>query len=216
MTVSDVILHHRFILAVSCHAVLIIAGLVLIRHLENKQQHILTNWMWQAIIEPLYRAFVLVCFIFIAYPVIFGLEQADSISMLLSVDEDRSHHLLNLVFISSLLLPLLPVIGKWTELILPIQAILCCMMVFSWLAASLGIEQYSLWPGTFILVVIVMLALLTHFLSVQIAKWAGDHLDQHFNVTGFEKIIAEIIILFMQAPAVVIYSLGLGRQILIS
>jgi uncharacterized protein (UPF0218 family) len=61
--------------------------------------------------------------------------------------------------------------------------------------------------------VIALLAVISHWLAVNIAKNTASHLDEHFNVTGFEDLISQSIILFMQAPAILVYSLGLGRQL---
>ncbi|MCG8324804.1 MAG: hypothetical protein MI673_04745 [Thiotrichales bacterium] len=181
--------------------------------MQNRLNHPVLMSLWDVIVEPLYRAAVLVCFIFLAYPVIFGLENATGILTLLSEGENRTDHLINLVFISSLFLPFIPVAGKWMELILPLQAILCCMMVFSWLAQNHGLTDYSYWPGTIVVLTIILLASFTHWLSVFISKRAGNSLDQHFNVTGFEELTGESIIVFMQAPAILVYSLSLGQQI---
>ncbi|MDX1518817.1 MAG: hypothetical protein R3318_01760 [Gammaproteobacteria bacterium] len=195
------------------YAVLIFAGLLLLDRLHHRLNHHFLQTVQDLVFEPLYRAFVMVCFIFLSYPVLFGITDTVGIFTLLAAGEQRTSHLVNLVFITSLLLPLIPGPGKLIELVLPVQAILCCMMVFSWLAQHNGLQEYSYWPGIPVILLIVLLALITHWLSVTLARHAGTWLDEAWNVTGFEELLGESIILFMQAPAILVYSLTLGRQL---
>lgn len=213
MSVIEVLTHGRLLLACMVHAAMTVLGLMLLEWLIHHSSHRFLIDTVEHVVEPLYRAFILVLFIFIAYPVIYGIEYATPITALLADGENRTDYLINLVFLSSLVLPALPGIGKWTELILPVQGILCAMMVFSWLAQSMNIDKYGYWPGTDSVLMIVILALVTHWLTVKVGRHVGDRLDARFNVTGFEELIGQSVILFMQAPAILVYSLGLGRQL---
>ncbi len=208
----EIFFNPAFILAIIIHGILIITGLILLDRLQARLDNHFLDSLWELVIEPLYRAAILVIFIYLAYPLLFGLQEATAISTLLAESEGRTNALINVVFLSSLLLPLIPLVGKQIEFVLPIQAILCCMMVFSWLAEYLNIEV-SYWPGFVAVIVMTVLALLTHWLSVQLSRELGDKLDQKFHVLGFEKLIAEAIILFMQAPVILVYSLSLGAQL---
>lgn len=213
MSITDILFNSRFLLACTSYAVLIVAGLALLEWIIHRPRHRILITTTERVIEPLYRAFVLVVFIFMAYPLIYGLEEAIPVMDLLADGEYRADQLVNLVFLTSLILPVFPVIGKHIELILPVQAIVCCMMVFNWLAQHRQITAFSYWPGLDVVMVIALLAVISHWLAVNIAKNTGSHLDEHFNVTGFEDLISQSIILFMQAPAILVYSLGLGRQL---
>ncbi len=215
MSVIEIIFSARFIVACCIYALLVICGLYLLEAMHHRLRHHLLMSTWEILVEPLYRAFTLVCFIFISYPVIFGIGDAPGINELLADRENRTHQLVNLVFISSLLLPMVPVIGKQVELVLPIQAILCCMMVFNWLARHLDVRDFSYWPGLKAALVILILSLITHWLSTRFAHHAGTRLDKKFNVRGFEQLTGESIILFMQAPAILVYSSGLGEQLIL-
>jgi len=213
MSITDILFNSRFLLACAGYAVLIITGLALLEWIIHRPGHPVLTTISERVIEPLYRAFVLVAFIFMAYPLIYGIEEAVPIAGLLANGKYRADQLINLVFLTSLILPVLPVIGKRIELILPVQAIVCCMMVFNWLAQHRQITAFSYWPGLDVVMVIALLAVISHWLAVNIAKNTGSLLDEHFNVTGFEDLISQSIILFMQAPAILVYSLGLGRQL---
>jgi len=213
MSITDILFNSRFLLAGTSYAVLIVAGMALLEWIIHRPRHRFLITITEQVIEPLYRAFVLVIFIFMAYPLIYGLEEDIPVMDLLADGEYRADQLINLVFLSSLILPVLPVIGKRIELILPVQAIVCCMMVFNWLAQHRQITTFSYWPGLDAVMVIALLAVISYWLAVNIGKNTGSRLDEHFNVTGFEDLISQSIILFMQAPAILVYSLGLGRQL---
>lgn len=213
MYILEIILKTRLIAAFSVYTLLIVFGLFLLDYLHNKLNHHLLVSMWEIVIEPLYRSFVLVIFIIISYPLLFGLEHATPITILVSENEQRLDQLVNLAFLTSLLLPLIPVVGRFMEIILPMQAILCCMMIFNWLAQSMYFTDFTYWPGSRIILLIILLALFTHWLSVLLARQSGSWLDNRFNVIGFEDLIGESIILFMQAPVILVYSVSLGRQL---
>jgi len=213
MYIFEIIFKTRLLAAFTVYALLTGFGLFLLDYLHNKLNHHLLVSIWEIAIEPLYRVFVLVIFIIISYPLLFGLEHATPVAVLLSENEQRLDQLVNLAFLTSLLLPLIPVIGRFMEIVLPIQAILCCMMIFNWLAQSMNLTDFSYWPGIEIILLIILLALFTHWLSVMLARQSGSWLDNRFNVIGFEALIGESIILFMQAPVILVYSLVLGKQL---
>ena len=144
---------------------------------------------------------------------IFGIKDAPSIFLLLSSGKLRINNLINLLFILTLLFPLIPVIGNWRELILPLQGIVASTIVFSWLAQALQVEHISYWPGFDIIVYVVLVAIATHWLALKITLHIGHKFDAVFNVTNSGSLFASCLIIFMQSPAILLVSRALGQQL---
>ena len=78
---------------------------------HRTEQVAVTHWILEHVVFPTGRAAVLVGFILIAYPRLYGLEAAVPLSEILSAGAGRLQSLINWVFVVSLLLPLVPLIG---------------------------------------------------------------------------------------------------------
>ncbi len=214
MSIIEILFNQQFILAVLLHGLLILIGLPILEYIKIKFEHPFLMSMWAKVAIPLYRAFLIGLFVFVSYPVVFGLEDVVSISALLTAEDGRINNVINVLFIISLFFPLIPVIGKQIELILPLQVIACCIMVFSWLVQATQITDYSYWPGFSTVFLIILLAIFTHWLANHLSSSIGQVLDKKFNLDGCQEIIGRAVILFMQAPAILLYSVALGKQLM--
>ncbi len=181
--------------------------------IHRKLDYFVLQWAWDHIGMPQLRAVLMVIFIFIAYPLIFGLSDAPPLSTLLAVDDMRIHYMINTVFVLTLLFPLIPVIGNWDEFILPAQGIAASLLLFSWLSEAREISDVSYWPGFNTLACMLVIAIGTHWLAVSVSSHLGHLLDKKFHVLDSGGIISRGIILFMQSPSILIFSLALGRQL---
>jgi hypothetical protein len=85
-------------------------------------------------------------FFLMAYLTIFGIVDAPPLAALFNENATRVNYLVNMFFLTTLLFPLIPVIGKWEELILPVEAIAASSVLFSWTAADIGISTVHYWP----------------------------------------------------------------------
>ncbi len=213
MSLIEIAFSGKFLFAIIVHGVLIVSGIFIFEYLGNRYSNPVLDFSWERIGMPFYRAFVIAIFVFSTYPIIFGLSEAPGLSELINSGENRINSVINILFLISLFFPLIPIIGRKIELILPLQAIACCIMVFSWLAEHYDLQTYTDWPGFNIFVIIVLLAILTHFIANLMANELGSKLDKRFHVAGCQELIGPAIILFMQAPAILLYSAALGRQL---
>lgn len=173
----------------------------------------LTAWVVEHVLLPWGRVLVLLLFLMLAYPVIFGLHNAPPMPDLLWAHNGRVSTLVNTAFVLSLLLPLAPLLGNLQGLVLPVQAIAMATLLFHWLVLALGRNDVSYWPGWLTVLMIVVLAPLTRWAAQHSAHWLGDHLNRVNNREGFEKLAYEGLLLFFQVPAVLIYTLALGAQL---
>ncbi len=214
MSVTAILLSKEITLALSVYCVCIVAVEVLVNRLHQGVTDIgITAWMVEHIALPLARAAVLSLFVLIAYPALFGLEAAPPLAQVLFAENGRLTALVNLAFVISLLLPLLPFGGRRQGLILPLQGIALSMLLFNWTATAIGIDDYSYWPGTANAVAVIAISLIAPQLAHHISHWLGAHVDRIATREGFEDLVFEGLLLFLQAPAIIVYSLSLGRQL---
>ena len=213
MSIIQIIFSQDLIIANLVYLISILVLLPLFAWIHKRLNHVSLIWSWDHVGMPLLRAALMVVFIFIAYPVIFGIKNAPALAMLLAEDEMRIHYLINVIFVITLLFPVIPVLGRWNEFILPAQGIAASMFLFSWMTGSLGIKDVSYWPGIDTLACILVIAIFTHLLAVRVSRHLGYFLDRTCNVLNSGKILYMGVILFMQSPSILIFSLALGKQL---
>jgi len=172
-----------------------------------------THWLAEHLLIPAARALALVAFILFAYPTLFGLAEAPKLAELLAAGRGRITSLVNLSFALSLLLPLLPVIGRLPALVLPIQGMAAASLLFHWLVATQPSAWIEYWPNWPALGILLAMAFAGHAL----ARWLSDifatALQRHYEKAGLEALIYRSIILALQAPVILFYGLLLGRQL---
>lgn len=171
------------------------------RFLARMAEHSITAWLAEQVYLPLARILSILLFISLAYPVLFGLREAPGIYSLLAGGEQRISQLINLGFLLSLFLPLLPVIGRVPSLVLPAQGMLAAAVLFNWLAPSQGLTV-SLWPGWITLGWVLLWAVLGQRLAVWIAQQLGEHWNPQEISEDQTRVYYETTILLFQIPAI--------------
>lgn len=211
MNLIDALAQPRMLFACTVFALLNLLLARAERHfLIAMSEHGMTAWLSEYIYLPLGRVFAMLTFIALAYPALFGVRDAPGILELLRGGEHRVSHLVNLGFLLSLLVPLLPLFGRLPSLVLPIQALLAAAMLFHWLAQACGIEV-ALWPSWMAAVVIAVWLVLAHRLAALGACLFTDH--SRPDSIEWERIWYETALLFFQIPAVLLYTVRLGQQL---
>lgn len=213
MTLAQTIFHQHTLFAFFVYVLSIIIVLPLFVFIHDKLNNNFLQFCWDKIGIPLIRAFLIIGFIVLIYPINFGLDSAPPIGELLSVNDKRSSFLINMIFLLTFLFPLIPLLGKLEELTIPLQGILCSMIIFSWLCQRLNIDNYSLWPDFKVFVLIILMSLATHCLAKHFSAFTGDYLDELFHREGFKTLIFNAVVLIMQSPVILIFGIYLGDQI---
>ncbi len=213
MTLSQILLHQQTVFAIFIYCISIIASLFVFTYFQDKSNNSFTRSYLDNILLPLIMAFLMIGFILLVYPLNFGMESAPSINELLSRDDTRSNFLINMIFLLTFVFPLLPVIGKWEELIIPLQGILASMIIFRWLCQALAIENYSLFPDFKTISLIIIISLITHWLAKYFAAHLGEYLDKLYHREGFQVLIFKVVVLIMQSPVIFIFGSYLGKQL---
>ncbi|MEJ2760101.1 MAG: hypothetical protein P8126_00795 [Gammaproteobacteria bacterium] len=213
MSIIQIVLSADVIMAAVVYAAAAIAGTWIFDRVHHALVQPVLLWGWEHIAMPLLRAALMLIFILLAYPALFGLTEAPTLGDLLSREELRVNTLLNVLFVVTLLFPLIPVLGERDELVLPAQGIAASLLLFSWLVAALGAGPVHYWPGSMTVALILLLAVITHWLAVSLAVLAGERLDRALNVENAGELLARALVLFMQYPVIVVFCHGLGEQL---
>lgn len=171
------------------------------------------QWGWDNFFAPLLRAAMIIGFVMLAYPALFGLTVAPEIGALLLKDELRLNNLMGIMFIASIFLPMLPLLGRRPEFVLPLQGMLVTAIVFHWLADYLHITSARPWPGFNIVALIIGLAYLSYHAGITLGSYAGERLDRRFQTKGLDIVILRAVHMLAQAPVILIYGYALGRQL---
>ncbi len=215
MSLLEALLHPRMLAAAALYLTLSAVLLLAIERLRGRAQPSATlEWLGEHLGLPLLRALTLVCFLLLAYPVLFGWPSAPGLSEVLGGEHrpGRFSTLVNVAVLGSLLLPLLPVVGGLRAFILPAQGLCLGALLFSW-SAPAGAGQWSLWPGWGVLAAVAGIALITHVLADRAVLMAGARLERSTGRSGFETLIGEGMVLVFQLPAILLYTLHLGAQV---
>ncbi|MGH8597743.1 MAG: hypothetical protein ACREXT_13890 [Gammaproteobacteria bacterium] len=169
-------------------------------------------WSLEHLGIPLGRAALIVGFVYAAYPALFGLTDAPSITALLAADDAHASTLLGILYLIALLAPMLPIFYGLPEFLLPLQGMLATAFLFNWLTSYLLIPRISVWPGLDLACVIVLTSYLAHRLDRRMGNRFGDA-DQTHARGGYDALFTHIVTLQAQLPVILIYAAGLARRI---
>lgn len=214
MSTIEIISNEKVIGAILVITLLAVVVEIISRKILNILDDVsVSEWLFEKIFIPLFRALELMIFILLTYPVIFGLSDAPPISQLLAEGSHRINTLLNVLFVLPLLFSLLPVFGRMPSLLLPIQGIAGSTLVFSWMQAALQRQDIQYVPSIMVIGAIILLAIVSH----AVAKWMAMHLsnsvNRFFHINDGQKIVYRIVVVVTQLPVILIYTTGLGRQL---
>jgi len=214
MSVLDIMLSGKVIFGILVFVLICIATEIVGQRVLRVIEHVpVSEYLFDKFLIPLARAVGLMVFILLCYPVLFGLTDAPPMSQLLSTGSLRTSTLMNVMFIVPLLFSLIPVIGSIPALILPVQGIAGSSLVFSWMQGALEIEEIAFLPDGVTVLLIILLAILTH----SAARWLSLHLsemiNQRFNINDGQKLAYRIVVVAAQMPVILIYTQGLGSQL---
>lgn len=221
MGLSEAFFHPNILLAIAAYTAVAAILLLVTARVALQIDHIpadhwwykaCSGWYLQHIWIPLIRVFSIIAFIVLAYPVLFGLNEAPPILELLATD-NHLNTLLNLLFFVTLGLSLLPVIDRLPALVLPLQGIAAILLLVNWLLPMRNSPTVDFWPNNRLLIGLLLMALISHWLALKTARVVGDWLDQRLNREGFEILLYQITLLLFQAPIILSYSLYLGNQL---
>lgn len=212
MSLAETFLQPALWLAI---ALFTLGGLVLmplVWLIEARLPSRLLQWQWEHVAMPLVRILLLLFFIILAWPELYGIHTAPDAIARLSADSGRGIQLINLLFVLSVILPLIPVLGGWHALTLPLQGITAVALIFSWIPDHhAALSAY--WPGWLTVLMLVVLAWLAYQIAVSMGEYLGHDMDTRWHLAGSHEFISNILLLILQAPIIIIYAHSLGSHL---
>ena len=214
MSLLESLFHPQLLLALALFAIIsVLVEVVAYQLLSAVAEVAPSSWIMEHTIIPAARALALVTFILVAYPVLFGVESAPAVKELLAVERLRLSNLVNVIFLLSLLLPLIPVFSRWPALLLPIQGIAAATMVFRWWAATQPQVDIHFWPGWSTVLSLFVLAFITHEIAKQLSHHLEKKVDAIIDRHGSGRLIYRTVVMMLQVPVILLYTLSLGQQL---
>lgn len=163
-----------------------------------------TRWLTEHVYLPMMRAAAVTVLLLAAYPAMFGLDGLPPLREVLDAGPIRVADLFNLMFILTLVLPLVVPHGPWQAAILPLQAALGASVLFAWAAAAAGIPASSLPPLAVMGQVLVIAGL-----GEGLARGAERLLRDGYP--GWARLVThDSIVLLFQLPALLLWTRALG------
>ncbi len=216
MNYYDVLFHPTIILSTILYLILVISFEISYQLFLHKISHVTaSHWIAKKIGTPFFHVILLVSFIYMTYPVLYGLDgkELPTLGMLFDIVEDPNRKMINNLFVISVILPLIPIINRFIALILPLQAIAGCAIVYSWMADYLGIK-YSLFPDLEVLAIIVLFSLLAEYSAKTLVALTGHSMNQisyleNFKLQDIDAVVYKSTLLAFQIPILLIYTLNL-------
>ena len=155
-------------------------------------------WLAQHALLPLARSACVLAFVALAYPTIYGLNDAAPLTAALAPSQWAE--LLNLGFLISLCLPLLPAMERIPGAILPIQGFLVLAILFRWAVDVTG--PVSLWPTAEAWAAVALAAA-----APLLAEWlAPARQPEHDR-------LRDAVLIPLQLPPLLLYGQALGAQL---
>lgn len=213
MPLNQILTHQQTLFALFIYCISIVVAIPVFELIHTRLDNYFLQMMWDKIGAPLLRTFLIIGFIILVYPLNYGIDNAPGIQHLLNIEQLRINFLINIIFLLTFFFPIIPIIGKWDELIIPLQGIICTMIIFGWLCQSLQINDYYLLPGISVFVSILLISLITHWIAEFLSHFIGGYLDILFDREGFKIVVFRCVLLLMQSPVIFIFGIALGKQL---
>ena len=169
------------------------------------------EWLLEHIYCPLTRVLLLMFMAFLIFPLIIQqIGYSDLLELILT--QDFLLNMVNILFVSSLLMSFLPLINH-PALAMPLLGCIAIGLIFLHQQVMPTSLQVSWIPGMAEFTRIVVLMVLSYLFS----RWSTHHvslwLDYRFNITGSRPLVQDIHYLILQMPILLAYGHSLQLQI---
>lgn len=173
------------------------------------------RWAAERMLGPLLRAALMLGFVLLAYPSLFGLDTAPTVGTLLDDPEARPSTALGAMLLIAIAASLLRPFDRRTTIVLPLQGMLAIGFLFNWLKSYLHITVASVWPGATAAALLLAAAYFTAHAAELVGRALGTSLRAGFGITDGEAPARRAAALIAQLPLLFLYGAMLGRQLAI-
>lgn len=214
VTFLDALLTPRILLAGGVYALLAVLEPFLEHAIERRcHDNPPALWCVEHLGLPLLRAGCVVLFVWLAYPALFGLRVAPDLAALLAPHEHGTSTAVGVAFLVALAAPVLPILHRHPEFVLPVQGMLATALLFTWLTDYLHATRATVWPGADTLLLAGLVAWGMHRIAATAGRALGATADGIHGTDGWDRIATHVTTLLAQLPVILIYGMGLARQI---
>ncbi len=171
----------------------------------------LGDWLFDHVYCPISKMLLLILMAFLLFPLIIPGSNYQNLLGLFQ-QQDFLINMINILFVSSLLLSFLPGLNH-PALAMPLLGCLAFSIFFLHQVVLPQAADISWFPGFSpalrLLALVVGCYLLCRWLNLQISQW----IDHRYLVTGSIKLVSDINYLIFQTPVVLAYGHGLNLQV---
>ncbi len=219
MSYFEVLFHPDLLMATILYTFMAISFEILYQNFLQKIHNIPgTYWIANHLGLPFFHIILLIGFIYMSYPVLFGLEAythsgervLPTMSQLLTARSGHTMQLINTLFVISVILPLLPLINRFSALILPLQAISGSAMLYGWLARATQ-QSFSIIPDARIVLIIITASFISELIARYLASVLSDKLNTRYHSHDMHQVVYKSTLLVLQVPILLLYTLNLPR-----
>ena len=205
----------RFFFALCFVAVLQPLVILGLDRLERKTQHVaVTRGILAYAGRPFVYALLVVLFMLLAYPALFGFDEAPSLPDILAANGKSATNLINWVFLLGLFLPAVPILGRHKGTVNALQIVITGALVGTWLTeAHVRHSALRLMPPVALAFQLVLMTVAFDRLSELFGAVLGKRLDRYCHIEGSGFLLEPMIGFFLQGPVILLYLLFLGMQI---
>ncbi|MCP5144715.1 MAG: hypothetical protein H6978_07815 [Gammaproteobacteria bacterium] len=214
MSYGEILLEPRILaLLLGFCIIAMLEPLLEVRLARHLQENDALRWYWNILASPLLRSMLIVSFVVLGYPTLFGLVHAPSLRELSVQGYLSFNNLVGVVFLVTLIFPWIPGLGRHAELVLPAQGLAATALLFHWYTGFIGATSATPFPGWALLGAIAALAWLLHRVAQQLAVLVGQELDRSWHLEGSRLVLLSGLEILIQGPLILALGAALGRQI---
>jgi hypothetical protein len=169
------------------------------------------EWLMEHIYCPLLKVLQLLFIAFLLFPLI---EESISYGSLarLFTDVEFLQNLVNVLFITSLLLVLIPILNHPAIAMPVLGSIAIALIYLHQMVIPLGLD-ISLLPSIATSLKIIGFMLFSYWLSRWLINHISETLDYRFNVTGSQELVSDTSYLILQIPVILAFGQDLHLKI---
>ena len=214
MSLMQSITSFTTIFAFMIYTLCILIALPFFEKIHEKLEHHFLQFAWDRVGMPVLRTCLLLLFLFLVYPLNFGITEAPALTEVINVDSGRLDLIFNLLFIVTFVYPVIPIIGKADALMIPLQGIVASILLFRWLCELLLLQHYTLLPSAMSIFAIVFISIIGYFVARFVSEHAGEWLDHITHREGYQILIFQAVLMILQSPIIFIYGHAIGEQLI--